>query len=80
MSACGEDKELSDNAKLFDPTESSRLAVCEFYLPHCAGAVVPVITIWLGVFPLVISGDLAIALTILGVTTCALMYRVRTFR
>lgn len=41
---------------------------------------IPVITIWLGIFPLIISNDLALALTILGVATNLLMYRVRTFR
>lgn len=34
----------------------------------------------MGIFPLVISRDLALALTILGVATTLLMYRVRTLR
>ena len=36
-------------------------------------AVIPVITIWIGILPLVISRDLALALTILGVATAMLM-------
>ena len=43
-------------------------------------AVVPVVTIWLGIFPLIISPDLAIALSVLGVAACSVMYRVRTIR
>ncbi len=50
------------------------------YLTLLGLAVIPVITIWLGVFPLVISRQLALALTILGVATNCLLYRVRTLR
>lgn len=60
-----------------------RLMYCSGVWSYCVGAmttptfiIIPLVTIWIGVFPIVISRKFALAATIYGVATNCLQYLV----
>ena len=64
-----------------------RLMYCQGCWSYIIGGIstpffiaLPIITIWIGVFPIVISRELALAMTIYGVANYLLLYYVRSFK
>lgn len=64
-----------------------RLMYCQGCWSYIVGGIstpffiaLPIITIWIGVFPIVISRELALAMTIYGVANYMLLYYVRSFK